>query len=459
MNEVIVANLEHNATISEIKDRARNIRVNIIKMLTEAKSGHPAGALGLADIYSALFFRVLRYDRENPKNPDRDILVISNGHTVPVFYASLAEIGVIPESELMTLRKFGSRLQGHPERHSMPWIETTSGPLGSGLSQAAGMAHSLKNIDGDENRRIYCVIGDGELNEGNNWEAMMFAAKNKLNNLIAIIDRNYIQIEGNTEEVMPLEPLDKKFESFGWHVIKINGNDVIEFIDACEKAQMENNRPIAILANIVPGKGVSFMENNHLWHGKVPSLEETKEALLQLETEKREIIVNENDEIIDHKYWYDRDGNDISRGSSLWVVMPDNDGYKVLIAQRKWSKKYNPGEWDVSASGTNEENESYEDNIYKEAAEEIGLINTKFIQMYDKPIFHKKSHVKGFVMYYIAIGNWKLSDFTPQESEIEALDIVPIDDLLRDSLENPSKYTPNFHDMITELKNYLEKME
>ena len=284
----VAASINHNATVSEIKDRSRNIRMNIIKMLAEAGSGHPAGALGLADIYATLFFRVLRYDRENPANPDRDILVISNGHTVPVFYATLAEIGAIPESELLTLRKFGSRLQGHPERHSLPWIETTSGPLGSGLSQAAGMAYSLKHIDGNESRKVYCMLGDGELNEGNNWEAMMFAAKNRLNNLIAVVDRNYIQIEGNTEDVMPLEPLDAKFKSFGWRVIKIDGNDVDEFIDACEKARTESDCPIVILARVIPGKGVSFMENDHLWHGKIPNPEETKKALLQLETKKYE---------------------------------------------------------------------------------------------------------------------------------------------------------------------------
>ena len=176
-------------------------------------------------------------------------------------------------------------------------------------------------------------------------------------------------------------------------------------------------------------------------------------------SEKREIIVNENDEIIGHKYWYDRDENDISRGSSLWVVIPNGNNYKVLIAQRSWSRKYNPGEWDVSVGGANEEGESYEDNIYKEAKEEIGLTNTKFTQMYDKPILHKKGSyvIEGFVMYYIAIGDWRLSDFTPQESEIEALDIVPIDDLLRDSFENPDKYTPNFHDGVVNLKKYLEK--
>lgn len=283
---VIVTNLDHHATIREIEKHARNIRENIIRMLVVAGSGHPGGALGLADIYAALFFDVLRYDREDPQSLDRDILVISNGHTVPVFYATLAEIGVIPESELLTLRKFGSRLQGHPERGSLPCIETTSGPLGCGLSQASGMAYSLKYFDKNERRKIYCMVGDGELDEGNNWEALMFAAKNRLGNLIAVIDRNHIQIDGNTEDVMPLEPLDDKFKSFGWQVIQIDGNNPESFIDACSMARAEIERPTAILAYTIPGKGVSFMENDHRWHGKVPNAAETKHALAELEAEK-----------------------------------------------------------------------------------------------------------------------------------------------------------------------------
>ncbi|MCL1876838.1 transketolase [Candidatus Saccharibacteria bacterium] len=310
-------------TIREIEIHARNMRENIVRMLVAAGSGHPAGALGLADIYAALFFDVLHYDRDNPESPDRDILVISNGHTVPVFYAALAEIGAIPESELLTLRKFGSRLQGHPERKSLPWIETTSGPLGCGLSQVAGMAYALKywkvsgaNLtsarlskdgervsektrdDGLDERRgsngsarglqrfVYCMVGDGELDEGNNWEALMFAAKNRLGNLIAVIDRNHIQIDGDTEDVMPLEPLDDKFRAFGWQVIQIDGNNPESFIDACAMARAETDCPTAILAYTVPGKGVSFMENDYTWHGKTPNPEQAQKALNELEAEK-----------------------------------------------------------------------------------------------------------------------------------------------------------------------------
>ena len=281
-----MSNLEHHATFSEIENHARNIRVNIIKMLAAAGSGHPGGALGLADIYAALFFDILRYDLGDPASPDRDILVISNGHTVPVFYATLAEIGAIPESELLTLRKFGSRLQGHPARKFLPWVETTSGPLGSGLSQASGMAYSLKYWDKNNQRKVYCTLGDGELDEGNNWEAIMFAAKNRLGNLIAIVDRNHIQIDGNTEDIMPLEPLDDKFKSFGWQVIQIDGNNPENVIDACAMARAEVERPTAILAYTIPGKGVDFMESDYLWHGKAPSQEEARQALAQLEAEK-----------------------------------------------------------------------------------------------------------------------------------------------------------------------------
>lgn len=278
--------LEHRATLHEITLHARNIRENIIRMIALAGSGHPAGALGLADVYAALFFKILRYNLDDPHSPDRDILVVSNGHTVPVFYATLAEIGVISEEELWTLRKFGSRLQGHPTRKTLPWIETTSGPLGSGLSQAAGMAYSLKYFDKNERRKVYCTLGDGELNEGNNWEAMMFAHKNRLGNLIAIIDRNHIQIDGDTEDVMPLEPLDDKFRSFGWQVVQIDGNNPESVIDACSMARAEIDRPTAIIAYTIPGKGVNFMENNYLWHGKAPNQEELRKALAQLEAEK-----------------------------------------------------------------------------------------------------------------------------------------------------------------------------
>jgi len=273
-------------TIRAIERHALNMRRNIVRMLVTAGSGHPAGSLGLADIFAALYFDVLHYNPKNPVDPERDILVLSAGHVVPVQYAALAEAGLIPEKELLTLRKFGSRLQGHPERDKMPWCETTSGPLGEGISQAAGMAYALQNWQESKRRRhIYCVTGDGELDEGQNWEAMMFAAKYDLSNLTVIVDRNNIQIDGTTEDVMPLEPLPDKWQSFGWHVIQIDGNNVESFIDACAMARAVTDRPSVIIAYTVPGKGVDFMENDHKWHGEAPSPEQAKKALAQLEAD------------------------------------------------------------------------------------------------------------------------------------------------------------------------------
>lgn len=274
----------HPATIREIKQHALNMRRNIITMLAEAGSGHAAGPLGLADIFAALYFNVLKYNPDNPNDPNRDILVLSAGHVVPVQYAALAEAGLIPKEELMTLRKFGSRLQGHPEREKLPWLETTSGPLGCGISQASGMAYAIKNFDHNTKRHVYVVTGDGELDEGNNWEAIMFASKYRLANLTVIVDRNNIQIDGTTEDVMPLEPLTDKWQSFGWNVIQIDGNDADSFIDACQMARAVKDQPTAIIAYTVPGKGVDFMEDDYRWHGKAPSEDEAKRALRQLET-------------------------------------------------------------------------------------------------------------------------------------------------------------------------------
>lgn len=274
----------HPATIREIKQHALNMRRNIITMLAEAGSGHAAGPLGLADIFAALYFNVLKYNPDDPSDPNRDILVLSAGHVVPVQYAALAEAGLIPKEELMTLRKFGSRLQGHPEREKLPWLETTSGPLGCGISQASGMAYAIKNFDHNTKRHVYVVTGDGELDEGNNWEAIMFASKYRLANLTVIVDRNNIQIDGTTEDVMPLEPLTDKWQSFGWNVIQIDGNDADNFIDVCQMARAVKDQPTAIIAYTVPGKGVDFMEDDYRWHGKAPSEDEAKRALRQLET-------------------------------------------------------------------------------------------------------------------------------------------------------------------------------
>lgn len=269
-------------TIQELELKANNIRENIIKMLVEAKSGHSAGPLGMADVFTALYFEIMEYDAQNPEHPDRDRLILSNGHICPVRYATMAEAGMIPMEELMTLRKLGTRLQGHPERKRLPGVETTSGPLGSGLAQASGYALAAK-MDGRK-FRVYCVCSDGEQEEGNHWEAVMFAAKNNLNNLTAIIDRNNIQIDGFTEDIMPLEPLIEKYKAFNWSVIDIDGHNIEEIVDGANKAKATFENPTVIIAHTIPGKGVKFMENKFEWHGKPPNPAEAKNALHELRT-------------------------------------------------------------------------------------------------------------------------------------------------------------------------------
>lgn len=271
-------------TLTQLEDKAYEIRKSIIRMLEHAGSGHSAGPLGLSDIFAALYFDVLKHDPTDPDWSGRDILILSNGHCVPVRYAAMAEAGYFDKEELMTLRRFGSRLQGHPERTRLPGMETTSGPLGSGLSQAAGMAYTLQYIDDVHERWVYVVMGDGELNEGNVWEAAMFAGKNRLHKLIGIIDRNNIQIDGNTEDVMPLEDLRGKWESFGWHVIEIDGHNIESFIDACSMARAIVEKPSMIIAHTIPGKGVDFMEYDYHWHGAPPNSAQAKEALKKLRT-------------------------------------------------------------------------------------------------------------------------------------------------------------------------------
>lgn len=270
-------------TIEELELKANAIRQDIIRMLEHAGSGHSAGPLGLADIFTALYFDVMHHDPKNPDWEDRDVLLLSNGHCVPVRYATMAEAGYFPKAELLTLRKFGSRLQGHPERHRLPGLENTSGPLGSGLSQACGMALGFR-LDKQLHRHVYVIMGDGELDEGNIWEAAMLAPKYGLNSITAIVDRNNIQIDGPTEVVLPLEDLKKKWESFGWHVIEINGNDVEAVIDACAMAKAVTEKPVCILAYTIPGKGVDFMEYDFHWHGVPPNHEQAKQALHELRT-------------------------------------------------------------------------------------------------------------------------------------------------------------------------------
>jgi transketolase len=270
-------------SIEELELKANEIRQDIIKMLLEAGSGHSAGPLGLADIFTALYFNVLNYDPKHPDWPERDRFVLSNGHCAPVQYAAMAHAGFFERSELKTLRKYGTRLQGHPERTRLPGIETTSGPLGSGLSQAAGMALAMR-MDKVQHRWVYCVTSDGEHDEGNFWEGAMLAGKYKLNNLTAIVDRNNIQIEGPTEVVMPLEELRAKWEAFGWYAIEIDGNDIESVIDACNMAKAIVEKPVVIIAHTVPGKGVDFMEYDFHWHGAPPNAEQAKTALKELRT-------------------------------------------------------------------------------------------------------------------------------------------------------------------------------
>ena len=270
-------------SIQNLEIKANDIREDIIKMLEHAGSGHSAGPLGLTDIFTALYFDIMKYDPKKPDWEERDILLLSNGHCVPVRYATMAHAGFFEKRELMTLRKFGSRLQGHPERTRLPGLENTSGPLGCGISQAAGMSLAMR-MDKTTHRYIYVVLGDGEQDEGNIWEAAMLCGKYKLSNIIAITDRNNIQIDGTTEDVMPLENLKDKWEAFGWHVIEINGNDIEAVIDACAMGRAVHNKPVMIIAHTIPGKGVDFMENDYTWHGKPPNHEEELIALKELRT-------------------------------------------------------------------------------------------------------------------------------------------------------------------------------
>lgn len=270
------------ASYNELQELANIIRQDIIKNLVEAGSGHSAGPLGMADVLVSLYFAVLNHDPKKPDWEDRDRLVLSNGHICPVLYATLARAGYFPVTEGKTLRKFGSRLQGHPHRTALPGLEITSGPLGSGLSQACGLSLAAR-LD-KKKIRIYCLTSDGEHDAGNTWEAIMFAGKNKLSNLTCIIDRNNIQIDGYTENIMPLEPLKDKYEAFNWHVLEIDGHNIEQIVDACSEAKAIYEKPTVIIAHTIPGKGVGFMEYKYEWHGKPPSPDEAKIALHELRT-------------------------------------------------------------------------------------------------------------------------------------------------------------------------------
>ncbi len=272
-------------TDTEVKalvDRANAIRQTIIEMLVAAGSGHTAGPLGMADIFTALYFHVLNHNPKDPAWAERDRLFLSNGHIVPVRYATMAHAGYFPIEECLTLRKFGSRLQGHPERERLPGLESTSGPLGSGLSQASGYAYAAR-MD-HQQFRVYVAMSDGEHQEGNIWEAALFAGKNRLSNLTAIIDRNNIQIDGMTESIMPLEPLREKYESFNWHVLEVDGHNIPQFIAACNEAKAIYEKPTVIIAHTIPGKGVKEIEFDYHWHGKPPSKEEAAKFLNEIRT-------------------------------------------------------------------------------------------------------------------------------------------------------------------------------
>lgn len=270
------------ADVKKLEQKAGDIRQTIIEMLVAAGSGHTAGPLGMADMFAALYFRVLRHKPEDPAWEERDRLFLSNGHTAPVRYATMAHAGYFPVEECLTLRKFGSRLQGHPERLKLPGLESTSGPLGSGLSQASGYAYAAR-MDG-KTFRVFCMMSDGEQQEGNTWEAAMFAGANRLSNLTAVMDRNNIQIDGMTEDIMPLEPLRQKYEAFGWHVLEIDGHNIPQFVQACGEAAAVAERPTLILAHTIPGKGVRSIERDFRWHGKPPGKEEAKVFLHELRT-------------------------------------------------------------------------------------------------------------------------------------------------------------------------------
>jgi transketolase len=272
----------HDNKLKKLEAKAQEIRIDLMKTLAKAGSGHSAGPLGSADIWTAFYFHILKHDPKNPDWEKRDRLFLSAGHYCPVQYVCMAHAGYFPMKELRTLRKPGSRLQGHPERTALPGIENTSGPLGDGIAQAVGCALAAKM---DKARwRTYCFISDGELECGIDWEAFLVAPKFNLSNLTVVLDRNNIQIDGSTEDVCPLEPLRDKFEAFNWHVIEVDGHNIREFVDAVGEAKSVQERPTIIIAHTIPGKGVDFMENDHLWHGKPPGKgTELKAAIKSLE--------------------------------------------------------------------------------------------------------------------------------------------------------------------------------
>lgn len=273
--------MEKNDNIIQLEEIAKKIRKDIIDEIYNAKSGHPGGALSIADILTVLYFKEMNIDPKNPKMEDRDRLILSKGHASAAIYATLAERGFFDKEELSSFRKLGSILQGHPDMKKVPGIDMSSGSLGQGLSAACGMAlaSKLKNV----NNRIYCIVGDGEIEEGQIWEAAMTAAHYKLDNICLIVDYNNLQIDGKVSDVMNSSPIDKKFESFGFEIFNVDGNNINELINTFEKAKNVKEKPVAIIAKTIKGKGVSFMEDKAEWHGKAPSEEEYNKAISELQ--------------------------------------------------------------------------------------------------------------------------------------------------------------------------------
>ncbi len=278
---------DHGPSLRELNEIALSIRESVVEMLLEAKSGHSAGPLGMADVFTALYFHLLKHDPQQSDWEERDRFFLSCGHICPVLYATLAEAGYFPHEELLTLRKLNSRLQGHPHLGSTPGVENTGGPLAQGISQACGTAHAF--LMDDKPNQVYCVTSDAEYQEGQTWEAYLYAAKYRLHNLTVLIDRNNIQIEGETEDVMPIEPFKNKLEAFGWHVQEVDGHNIEAVIDACNQATSARHAPSVIVCHTTPGKGVEFMEGDYHWHGTPPNKEQAKEALKDLRSLKGEI--------------------------------------------------------------------------------------------------------------------------------------------------------------------------
>jgi transketolase len=277
--------------LTELKLKANDVRQGIIRSLLSAGSGHSAGPLDMSDIFAALYGHLIRHDPNDPQWPDRDRLLLSCGHIAPVRYSAMANFGYFPTEELLTLRKFGTRLQGHPERVRLPAVETTSGPLGEGLAQGVGMAYGAK-LDAKQ-FRVWVVTSDAEHQCGLHWEAVLTGAKFQLDNLTAIVDRNFIQIDGSTEDVMPLEPFAEKYRAFNWEVFECDGNDIAEFVETAERAIRVKNKPQVIIAHTVPGKGVSFMEGDYTWHGKPPNAQQAEQALRELAQAREGIVAHE----------------------------------------------------------------------------------------------------------------------------------------------------------------------